>query len=38
MTNRHAVAEIIRQMEALSPHVKGNLFAAMKNIQSEYLP
>ena len=37
-TNRHAVAEIIRQMEALSPHVKGNLFAAMKNIQSEYLP
>ena len=37
-TNRHAVAEIIRQMEALSPHVKGNLFAAMKNMQSEYLP
>lgn len=37
-TNRHAVAEIIRQMETLSPHVKGNLFAAMKNIQSEYLP
>lgn len=37
-TNRHAVAEIIRQMEALSPHVRGNLFSAMKNIQSEYLP
>ena len=37
-TNRNAVAEIIRQMETLSPHVKGNLFAAMKNIQSEYLP
>ena len=37
-TNRNAVAEIIRQMETLSPHVRGNLFAAMKNIQSEYLP
>lgn len=37
-TNRNAVAEIIRQMESLSPHVKGNLFAAMKNIQMEYLP
>ena len=37
-TNRNAVAGIIRQMEALSPHVKGNLFAAMKNIQPEYLP
>lgn len=37
-TNRNAVAEIIRQMESLSPHVKGNLFAAMKNIQGEYLP
>lgn len=37
-TNRNAVAGIIRQMEALSPHVKGNLFAAMKNIQTEYLP
>lgn len=37
-TNRSAVADIIRQMETLSPHVKGNLFAAMKNIQTEYLP
>lgn len=37
-TNRNAVAEIIRQMETLSPHVKGNLFASMKNIQTEYLP
>lgn len=37
-TNRNAVAELIRQMEALSPHVRGNLFAAMKNIQKEYLP
>lgn len=37
-TNRNAVAEIIRQMETLSPHVRGNLFAAMKNIQGEYLP
>lgn len=37
-TNRNAVAEIIRQMEALSPHVKANLFASMKNIQTEYLP
>lgn len=37
-TNRNAVAEIIRQMETLSPHVRGNLFAAMKNIQTEYLP
>ncbi len=37
-TNRDAVGRIIRQMEALSPHVKSNLFAAMKNIQTEYLP
>lgn len=37
-TKRNAVAGIIRQMETLSPHVKGNLFAAMKNIQKEYLP
>ncbi len=37
-TNRHAVSEIISQMESLSPHVKGNLFAAMKNIRPEYLP
>lgn len=37
-TNRNAVAELIRQMEVLSPHVRGNLFAAMKNIQTEYLP
>lgn len=37
-TNRAAVAEIIRRMESLSPHVKGNLFAAMKNIRPEYLP
>lgn len=37
-TNRDAVSGIIRQMEALSPHVRGNLFAAMKNIRSEYLP
>lgn len=37
-TNRNAVGELIRQMESLSPHVKGNLFAAMKNIQTEYLP
>lgn len=37
-TNRNAVGEIIRQMEELSPHIRGNLFAAMKNIQPEYLP
>lgn len=37
-TNRNAVAGMIRQMEALSPHVKASLFAAMKNIQAEYLP
>ncbi len=37
-TNRHAIASIIDKMEALSPHVRGNLFAAMKNIQKEYLP
>lgn len=36
-TNREAVAEIIRQMEKLSPHVKANLFASMKNIRNEYL-
>lgn len=37
-TNRHAVANIIQEMENLSPHVRSNLFAAMKNIQTEYLP
>ena len=37
-TNRTAVAEIVRCMEDLSPHVRGNLFAAMKNIRTEYLP
>lgn len=37
-TNREAVNNIIKQMEILSPHIRGNLFAAMKNIQPEYLP
>lgn len=37
-TNRDKVAQLIDQMSELSPHVRGNLFAAMKNIQSEYLP
>lgn len=37
-TNRDAVSRLIKQMETLSPHVRGNLFAAMKNIQPEYLP
>lgn len=37
-TNRNAVGELVRRMEALSPHVRGNLFASMKNIQTEYLP
>lgn len=37
-TNRDAVGQILRQMETLSPHVRSNLFAAMKNIQTEYLP
>ncbi len=37
-TNRAAVAEIVQRMEALSPHARGNLFAAMKNIRMEYLP
>ncbi|WP_251622340.1 tRNA lysidine(34) synthetase [Odoribacter lunatus] len=37
-TNRDAVARIIKEMETLSPHVRSNLFAAMSNIQQEYLP
>lgn len=37
-THRDAVARIIQEMESLSPHVKNNLFAAMSNIQKEYLP
>lgn len=37
-TSREAVSRIIREMEALSPHVRSNLFAAMSNIQNEYLP
>ncbi|MDL2282889.1 tRNA 2-thiocytidine(32) synthetase TtcA [Odoribacter sp. OttesenSCG-928-G04] len=36
-TNRKAVHELIAQMEKLSPHVRGNLFAAMGNVQKEYL-
>lgn len=38
VTNRQAVADLIRRMETLSPHVRGNLFASMKNIRAEYLP
>lgn len=37
-TNRDAVGRIIDQMESLSPHVRSNLFAAMRNIQKKYLP
>ncbi len=37
-TRRSAVAALVNDMERLSPHVRGNLFAAMKNIQTEYLP
>ena len=37
-THRHAVADLLSRMEQLSPHVRSNLFAAMKNIQPEYLP
>lgn len=37
-TNRDAVGRLLKQMENLSPQVRNNLFAAMKNIQQEYLP
>lgn len=37
-TNREAVAALLRQAEALAPNVRANLFAAMRNIHSEYLP
>ena len=37
VTNRGAVGELIKEMEKLSPHVRGNLFASMKNVQEEYL-
>lgn len=37
-TNRDAVGKLLKQMETFSPHVRNNLFAAMKNIQQEYLP
>lgn len=37
-TNRDAVGKLLKQMEVFSPHVRSNLFAAMKNIQQEYLP
>lgn len=37
-TQRETVGRLIQQMEKLSPHVRSNLFAAMKNIQTEYLP
>lgn len=36
-TNRDAVSKLIDQMEKLSPHVRGNLFSSMKNVQEEYL-
>ena len=37
-TQRQAVGELLRQMEALSPHARANLFAAMRHIRPEYLP
>lgn len=37
-TNRDAVRRLLQEMETFSPHVRNNLFAAMKNIQQEYLP
>ena len=37
-TNRESVRQLIEQMQHLSPHARSNLFAAMRNIQTEYLP
>lgn len=38
VTKREDVNRLIRQMEALNPEVRNNLFAAMRNIRKEYLP
>ena len=37
-TNRDAVSKLLDQMEAISPHARSNLFAAMQNIREDYLP
>jgi len=37
-TNREAVRQLVEQMQYLSPHARSNLFAAMRNIQTAYLP
>ena len=33
-----AVSKLLDQMEAISPHARSNLFAAMQNIREDYLP
>lgn len=37
-TNRDTVRRLLQELETFSPCVRNNLFAAMKNIQQEYLP
>ena len=37
-TTRDAVARLLRDMEAISPNARANLFASMRNIRPDYLP
>lgn len=37
-TRRQDVEGLLRRMEAISPHARANLFAAMRHIRPEYLP
>ena len=37
-TTRDAVARLLRDMEAISPNARANLFASMRNIHPDYLP
>lgn len=37
-TNREAIRQVIDRLEVLCPHARNNLFAAMRNIRTEYLP
>lgn len=37
-TQRNKAKQLIAQLEELNPHVRSNIFAAMSNIHTEYLP
>ncbi|MGB5989125.1 MAG: ATP-binding protein [Marinifilaceae bacterium] len=37
-TQRNRAKELVSQLESFNPHVRSNIFAAMSNIHTEYLP